>query len=152
METDLENKNDIESSIGCCGDYDDNYTSHVTNLQPAPIRPETAALYKTRSRAMTFSPNQPENAPTVRAWDNLTVSTKVNGESKTLLNNISGTITGGFWAIMGASGGGKTTLLSTLALRLDKSKMDIEGDITLNGEPYDKDDLKSMSAYVMQVA
>lgn len=28
---------------------------------------------------------------------------------------------------MGASGGGKTTLLSTLSLRLDPSKMDIAG-------------------------
>ena len=28
---------------------------------------------------------------------------------------------------MGASGGGKTTLLSTLSLRLDPSKMDITG-------------------------
>ena len=36
-------------------------------------------------------------------------------------------MTGGFWAIMGASGGGKTTLLSTLSLRLDPSKMDITG-------------------------
>ena len=73
-----------------------------------------------RNRGLTFSPDAPENAPTVLAWKDLTVSVKQGANTKTLLDNISGTITGGFWAIMGASGGGKTTLLSTLSLRLDR--------------------------------
>ena len=51
---------------------------------------------------------------------------------------------------MGASGGGKTTLLSTLSLRLDSRVMSIEGDIRINGREYSKGDLKAMSAYVMQ--
>jgi ATP-binding cassette subfamily G (WHITE) protein 2 len=51
---------------------------------------------------------------------------------------------------MGASGGGKTTLLSTLSLRLDTNFMDIAGEIRLNGREYSKSTLKSMSAYVMQ--
>jgi ATP-binding cassette subfamily G (WHITE) protein 2 len=69
---------------------------------------------------------------------------------KILLNDISGSITGGFWAIMGASGGGKTTLLSTLSLRLDTNYMDITGEIRLNGREYSRQMLKTMSAYVMQ--
>lgn len=51
---------------------------------------------------------------------------------------------------MGASGGGKTTLLSTISLRLDSSKMDVQGTILLNGKPYTPGVLKAMSAYVMQ--
>ena len=53
--------------------------------------------------------------------------------------------------ILGSSGGGKTTLLSTLSLRLDTRQIDISGDYTLNGRPYEKNTLKAMSAYVMQV-
>ena len=104
-----------------------------------------------RNRAQTFSAVAPDNAPTCLAWENLTVTVTVNNATKVLLNNIKGTISGGFWAIMGSSGGGKTTLLSTLSLRIDPSKMNVTGDITLNGRPYDKNDLKTMSAYVMQV-
>jgi ATP-binding cassette subfamily G (WHITE) protein 2 len=51
---------------------------------------------------------------------------------------------------MGASGGGKTTLLSALSLRLDTKKMNITGDFRLNGREYSKSVLKAMSAYVMQ--
>ncbi len=51
---------------------------------------------------------------------------------------------------MGASGGGKTTLLSALSLRLDARKMNITGEFRLNGRQYSKSVLKAMSAYVMQ--
>ena len=102
-----------------------------------------------RLRSMTFSPLVPENTPIILSWSNMTVSTKKEPK-KILLDNISGSITGGFWAIMGASGGGKTTLLSTLSLRLDTNVIDVEGDFRLNGERYSKHLLKSASAYVMQ--
>jgi ATP-binding cassette subfamily G (WHITE) protein 2 len=85
----------------------------------------------------------------VLTFSNLKVVTK-NKPSKTLLNEVSGSITGGFWAIMGASGGGKTTLLSTLSLRLDPNYMDITGEFRLNGREYSRAHLKKMSAYVMQ--
>ena len=111
-----------------------------------------ASIYRNRSRLSTFSAIEPDNAPSCLAWENLTVTVTVNNATKVLLNNIKGTISGGFWAIMGSSGGGKTTLLSTLSLRIDPSKMNVTGDITLNGRPYDKNDLKTMSAYVMQVS
>ena len=102
-----------------------------------------------RQRSMTFSPYVPDNSPIVLSWSNMTVTTKKEPR-KILLDNISGSITGGFWAIMGASGGGKTTLLSTLSLRLDTNVIDVEGDFRLNGAKYFKHTLKSMSAYVMQ--
>ena len=102
-----------------------------------------------RLRSMTFSPLVPENTPIILSWSNMTVSTKKEPR-KVLLDNISGSITGGFWAIMGASGGGKTTLLSTLSLRLDTNVIDVVGDFRLNGEKYSKHLLKSASAYVMQ--
>jgi ATP-binding cassette subfamily G (WHITE) protein 2 len=101
------------------------------------------------NRAMTFSPALPENTPTVLTFTNISVATKTK-PVKILLNDISGSITGGFWAIMGASGGGKTTLLSTLSLRLDTNYMDITGEIRLNGREYSRQMLKTMSAYVMQ--
>jgi ATP-binding cassette, subfamily G (WHITE), member 2 len=102
-----------------------------------------------RGRALTFSPAIPNNSPTVLTFSNIIVSTK-GKKPKVLLNNISGNITGGFWAIMGSSGGGKTTLLSTLSLRLDTNYMNIEGHFRLNGKEYDRSVLKAMSAYVMQ--
>lgn len=100
-------------------------------------------------RADTYSPIYNDQAPTILTFKDVTVSTKGN-PPKILLNNVSGQITGGFWAIMGASGGGKTTLLSTLSLRLDTNYMNIEGDMRLNGQQYDKRFLKAVSAYVMQ--
>jgi ATP-binding cassette subfamily G (WHITE) protein 1 len=51
---------------------------------------------------------------------------------------------------MGASGGGKSTLVSALSLRLDTRKMNVTGDFRLNGREYSKSVLKAMSAYVMQ--
>jgi ABC-type multidrug transport system ATPase subunit len=102
-----------------------------------------------RDRAPTFSPHIPENAPTVLTFSNITVTTKT-AKKTVLLDDCSGSITGGFWAIMGASGGGKTTLLSTLSLRLDTNYMDIQGEFRLNGREYSRSVLKEMSAYVMQ--
>jgi ABC-type multidrug transport system fused ATPase/permease subunit len=102
-----------------------------------------------RARAFTFSAASPENAPVVLVWKDLTVKTRTNPPT-TLLHTISGAITGGFWAIMGSSGGGKTTLLSTISLRLDPAKIDVTGDIHLNGHEYDTGILKNMSAYVLQ--
>jgi ABC-type molybdenum transport system ATPase subunit/photorepair protein PhrA len=99
-----------------------------------------------------FEPIIPSDAPAVLSWKELVVSTKVSKSKvqKQLLNNLSGCITGGLWAIMGSSGSGKTTFLSALALRLDKFRMNVTGDIRLNGEAYSKYQLKSMSGYVMQ--
>ncbi len=51
---------------------------------------------------------------------------------------------------MGASVSGKSTLLSTLSLRIDNRYVDIKGDFRLNGRRYSRDVLKTMSGYLMQ--
>lgn len=102
-----------------------------------------------RERSPTYSPAVPDNSPTVLTFSNITVTTRKKPH-KVLLKSVSGSITGGFWAIMGGSGGGKTTLLSTLSLRLDTTFMNIEGEFRLNGREYSRSTLKAMSAYVMQ--
>jgi ATP-binding cassette subfamily G (WHITE) protein 2 len=45
---------------------------------------------------------------------------------------------------------GKTTFLSSLALRIDPIRMQVSGELLLNGKTYSKHTLKSMSGYVMQ--
>lgn len=75
---------------------------------------------------------------------------KAPAPPKALLDNIGGYITGGLWGILGASGSGKTTFLSTLALRLDTRAMRMVGEIHINGKTYNKHLLKAMSGYVMQ--
>lgn len=109
---------------------------------------EVESPIEERSRALTFSPQAPDNAPTILTFDKVKVTSKKNGSI--ILNEVSGSINGGFWAIMGSSGSGKTTLLSTLSLRLDKTYMTIEGDMRLNGKEYTTTLLKQVSAYVMQ--
>ena len=91
-------------------------------------------------------------APAVLSFDNVSVSTKPKRGKpiKYIINKIRGCISGGLWGIMGASGSGKTTLLSVLSLRLDTHRMEIEGDVRINGKEYNKNLLKSMSGYVMQ--
>jgi ATP-binding cassette subfamily G (WHITE) protein 2 len=101
-------------------------------------------------RRMTFSPLSNPDAPTVLTFTNVTVVAKGNKRARRILDGLSGTITGGFWAIMGASGSGKTTFLSTVSLRLDANYMDITGEFRLNGREYSRADLKAVSAYVMQ--
>ena len=107
-----------------------------------------------------YAPVSPPNAPVVITWSGVSVLTiprlhigqgfKWSAE-KPLLNNISGAITGGLWGIMGPSGGGKTTLLSVLSLRLDTRRMRVVGDVCINGKKFNRTTLKNMSGYVMQV-
>ncbi|CAF3369437.1 unnamed protein product [Rotaria sp. Silwood1] len=100
----------------------------------------------------------------ILVWKNLIVSTREDKKlqmfrrlasksfqpkTKRLLHNVSGAITGGLWAVMGPSGSGKSTLLNTLACRLDVNTM-VEGEMRLNGAPYDNAELKRIAGYVMQ--
>lgn len=123
---------------------------HKPLTYPMPPGVQNTDDTENRGRCESFSPIAPDNSPTVLTFDHIHVTTQVNGQTKTLLRDCSGNITGGFWAIMGASGGGKTTLLSTLSLRLDPSRMDITGEFRLNGREYSRSVLKAMTAYVMQ--
>ena len=110
----------------------------------------SAVSEKSSIRSSSISAISFNSAPAVLSWSHVTVSTTVGNNKKTLLNDITGSVTGGFWAIMGASGGGKTTLLNTLSMRYDPAKFVVEGDITLNGRPYTRKNLKAMSGYIMQ--
>jgi ABC-type multidrug transport system ATPase subunit len=131
--------NDLElGSLAPVGDEEHDQESPIYLLASADQR----------DRAPTFSPQAPENAQTILTFDKIKVTSKKTGA--VILNEVSGSITGGFWAIMGSSGSGKTTLLSTLSLRLDKVFMSIEGDMRLNGKEYSTTLLKQVSAYVMQ--
>ncbi len=65
---------------------------------------------ESRKRSMTFSPETPENSPSVLTFENISVATKTK-PVKQLLRGLNGSITGGFWAIMGPSGGGKVSYL-----------------------------------------
>lgn len=85
--------------------------------------------------------------PATLVWKDIYVIHTKSG--KQLLKGISGEISGGFCAIMGPSGGGKTTFLNSLSRRLSKSTQ-LNGEIALNGKPYKSRQLKAMSAYVMQ--
>ena len=95
-----------------------------------------------------------DKSPIFLSFQNLTVETvsyfNPKSISKTLLNNVSGNITGGLCAVMGSSGSGKTTFLSALALRIDPFRMKVAGLLYMNGSEYNKHALKSMSCYVMQ--
>jgi ATP-binding cassette subfamily G (WHITE) protein 2 len=125
------------------------YPQYMGGMQPDSESDALVPDHHHRHRSFSFSAMAPTNAPVVLVWKDLSVLTKTK-PPKVLLNNISGQITGGFWAIMGSSGGGKTTLLSTISLRLDSSKMETIGTIRLNGNEYSTAVLKAMSAYVLQ--
>jgi ATP-binding cassette subfamily G (WHITE) protein 2 len=128
---------------------DSKYDILIVPTIEAAMKSYRAQRKPSLSRNISFSASSPDNAPTILSWSEVTVETKTEPK-KVLLDNISGTISGGFWAIMGASGGGKTTLLSTLSLRIDTHKMSVCGNMHLNGKKYNTKNLKAMSAYIMQ--
>ncbi|CAF1467821.1 unnamed protein product [Adineta steineri] len=106
-----------------------------------------------------------DRVSTILVWEHLTVCTRESRHKelfgrlksyknyvpkrKCLLNNVSGAIAGGLWAVMGPSGSGKSTLLNTLACRLDVNTI-VQGEMRLNGMEYDNAELKRIAGYVMQ--
>ncbi|KAI1819611.1 ABC transporter [Xylaria intraflava] len=82
------------------------------------------------------------------AWKDITLELKVGGETKRLLDGLSGFVEPGhLTALMGASGAGKTTLLNTLAGRLEFGSL--TGDLYLDGGPLPKSFRRYMG-YVQQ--
>ncbi|KAI1812305.1 ABC transporter [Poronia punctata] len=82
------------------------------------------------------------------AWKDLTLELKVGGETKRLLDGLSGfVVPGQLTALMGASGAGKTTLLNTLAGRLEFGTL--TGDLYLDGGPLPKS-FRRFMGYVQQ--
>lgn len=139
------------------------------------------------NRELSFLDPSSDRVSTILVWQNLTVTTREDKlleqvrrlkfwnptppKRKCLINNVSGAITGGLWAVMGIvvsnnpmkdveidfdfrfvtgpSGSGKSTLLNTLACRLDVNTI-VEGQINLNGASYTNAELKRIAGYVMQ--
>ncbi|XP_069162070.1 protein white [Procambarus clarkii] len=88
------------------------------------------------------------------AWRNLNVFAPGKGFIKKspkthILKDVSGMCEGGqLLAIMGSSGAGKTTLLNVLTFRT--TKLEVSGDIHINGKPVDMRTIAGVSAYVQQ--
>lgn len=53
-------------------------------------------------------------------------------------------------ALMGPSGSGKTSLLNVLAHRNPGTKLDVMGDVNVNGSKISDKDFQSISSYVEQ--
>ena len=62
--------------------------------------PKEKADIEASSEPVVYWPICPDDAPAVLTFSDITV-TKKGGNKKKLLNNISGSISGGLWAIMG---------------------------------------------------
>lgn len=70
-------------------------------------------------------------------WNNLSYTVKIKNRNKVILSDVSGHASSGtVTAIMGSSGGGKTSLLNALAGRLERGG-NLSGEITVNGTPVD---------------
>ncbi|CAF1270390.1 unnamed protein product [Rotaria sordida] len=124
-----------------------------------------SSTLKPFERQLSILDPMSDRVSTILVWENITVQVRPNKQKeffqrikpykkfvpqrKCLLNNISGAIAGGLWAVMGPSGSGKSTLLNTLACRLDVNTI-VLGEMRLNGAPYDNAELKRIAGYVMQ--
>ncbi|CAF0780892.1 unnamed protein product [Adineta steineri] len=125
---------------------------------------QSNAVRSNERELSTLDPTS-DRVSTILVWQNLTVQAREDKKKeffkrlksyknfvpkrKCLLNDTSGAITGGLWAVMGPSGSGKSTLLNTLACRLDVNTI-VEGEMRLNGAPYDNAELKLIAGYVIQ--
>jgi len=88
------------------------------------------------------------------SWNDLTVDVDVPAgflkkERKKIVHGSRGRARPGeLLAVMGPSGAGKSTLFNALALR--GQGYHVGGQLTLNGMPYEKTDLKKVSGFVFQ--
>lgn len=86
---------------------------------------------------------------------NLQVPGKKDGKpvTRVVLDDVRGCVAAGtFTAIMGPSGGGKTSLLNVLAGRVARQKgLTLTGELLIKGKPRDESTFKAQAAYVMQV-
>uniref|UniRef100_A0A914PBH5 ABC transporter domain-containing protein n=1 Tax=Panagrolaimus davidi TaxID=227884 RepID=A0A914PBH5_9BILA len=126
---------------------------------------DNGELQESRERQLSQLDPYSDRVSTILVWKHLIVSSGMNKDAmiynkiktcgrythkpKILLNDVSGAITGGLWAVMGPSGSGKSTLLNTLACRLDADTV-VEGEMRLDGAKYDNAELKRIAGYVMQ--
>jgi ABC-type multidrug transport system ATPase subunit len=89
-----------------------------------------------------------EPQKSVFTWRDVKYDIQLKGETRTLLDNVSGWVKPGtLTALMGVSGAGKTTLLDVLAQRVSMGV--ITGDMFVNGKPLD-DSFQRKTGYVQQ--
>ncbi|KAJ2479767.1 ATP-binding cassette transporter snq2 [Coemansia sp. RSA 2131] len=111
------------------------YTTTVSKRQKTKIAPETKDQMSMDEKKPAFldqSPDEQIRTGTTFTWKDLNYSVPVKGESRQLLNKVSGFIKPGqMTALMGSSGAGKTTLLDSLSQR--KTIGTLEGQVLMNG-------------------
>ena len=84
----------------------------------------------------------------VFTWKDVCYDIEIKGESRRLLDNVSGWVKPGtLTALMGVSGAGKTTLLDVLAQRVSMGV--VTGDMLVSGRPLD-DSFQRKTGYVQQ--
>ncbi|EAR87056.1 ABC transporter family protein (macronuclear) [Tetrahymena thermophila SB210] len=96
--------------------------------------------------------SQEKNIPVDLTFKNLNYGVDIKGNHRPILKNVSGIFKQGtVTAILGASGGGKTSLLNVLSQKIrPKSGVKVEGDIKANGKTFNNETFNQFSAYVMQ--
>jgi ABC-type cobalamin/Fe3+-siderophores transport system ATPase subunit len=103
-------------------------------------------------RRLSQSAAEAKSEPNTLCWKNLSIGVipKKGLKDKTIIKNVSGEISSGFWAIMGGSGSGKSTLLNCLSCRIQPDRFKFEGVYLYNGMRYDTKAVRSFAGYVMQ--
>ena len=94
------------------------------------------------SNYVDSSTNYIKSSPSVISFHHLEYKIKsgyfCTKEEKKILRDVSGVFEPGLNAILGPSGGGKTSLLDLLAKRRDVKPGEVKGEILLNGREYPK--------------
>jgi ABC-type multidrug transport system ATPase subunit len=106
---------------------------------------ETADSFKTLY-ATQYGDVVKKSGATELVWKDVTVKSKTG---TVLLDGVSGSVCGRLLGVLGPSGSGKTTLLNQLSLRTQGVEM-IGGEQLMNGVPYSKQDVQSLTSYVLQ--
>lgn len=83
-------------------------------------------------------------------WNNVNMSARSSTKAKIILHGVNGQVNAGeIMAILGPSGSGKTSLLNVLAHRRAQ-RMDVDGQIALDGVEASISSIQALSSYVEQ--